>query len=180
MSGNWKLAFMCEYQLPLVPLIFLGMTKVAGATQIMQSFRGYLASMVPPPTLWIFQFNQRKAARTADHAAATCSFVMNGGTGQMVMVEDGVLRSAVGAQRERQHLNTSQDPGPAQHTAHTHKSPAKWPLAMAKVIAYLPLSAEPEPNQNQANRKVDSYSLDCVPVSGIDLSSRLKSALYLW
>jgi len=124
MSGNWKLAFMCEYQLPLVPLIFLGMTKVAGATQIMQSFRGYLASMVPPPTLWIFQFNQRKAARTADHAAATCSFVMNGGTGQMFMVEDGVLGSAVGAQRERQHLNTSQDPGPAQHTAHTHKSPA--------------------------------------------------------
>ncbi|EDW52158.1 GM12891 [Drosophila sechellia] len=40
------------------------------------------------------------------------------GDGQMVMVEDGALGSAAGAQRERQHLNT-QDPGPAQHSTYT-------------------------------------------------------------
>jgi len=71
----WQLGAAFYVPVPLVPLIFLGMTKVA--TQIMR------AAEVPPslryiypPTLWIFQFNQGKALRSADDGTATCSFVI--------------------------------------------------------------------------------------------------------
>lgn len=70
---------------------------------------------------------------------------------------------------------TPKHPRPQAGHRHTHKSHSEWPFP-AMVIAYLPLSTEPI----RADPQGEFEFPDCVPVAGIDLSSRLKSAPYLW